>query len=415
MHAEEENIIALGRWDPDGFDLRAPPDDFIDNPYPYYRALRENAPIKSMPDGSYFLTRHRDLITVYKDQLTFSSDKTIEFGEKFGSGPTLEHHTTSLVFNDPPLHTQVRGILQSAMTPRAVAAMEPALIALVDRLLDKMQEKSDVDLIGDFAAAIPVEVICNLLGVPLSDRDKLRDWSAPIFRALEPIISKEEHAQADAAVTDFLAYLEDLIADRRAHLGDPETDMLTRLLLGGPSGETLSPKALKHNCIFLLNAGHETTTNLIGNGLVLLHDHVEEQRRLRADFSLLTTAINEMLRYESSNQLGNRMVVKDTSISGVDMPVGARLTLCIGAANRDPEVFVDPERFDIARKPNRHLAFGSGPHACLGLGLAIMEGRIAIGRFLDRFKDFKLTEQPQRNRRIRFRGFNRIDARLVAQ
>lgn len=401
---------ALAREIADTFDLKRLPADFIADPYPYYRALRELAPLKRLPDGSVLITRHADLEAVYKDTATFSSDKKVEFGAKYGAAPLFEHHTTSLVFNDPPLHTRVRRILAGALNPRAIAAMEPALGALVDVLLDQAQARGHIDIIEDFAAAVPIEVIGNLLGVPHADRGPLRGWSLAILGALEPVLTPEQEARGNAAVSDFLAYLESLVADRRRNLLDPDVDVLSRLIAGEGSGERLSEKELLHNCIFLLNAGHETTTNLIGNGLVVLAEWQHEKARLAAEPVLIKTAIEEILRYESSNQLGNRITTMATSIGGVSLAAGTPVHLGIGAANRDPAQFPDPDRFDITREPNRHLAFASGPHQCVGLTLARIEGRIAIGRFLARFPGYRLDGPPVRSPRARFRGFLSVPA-----
>jgi cytochrome P450 len=389
----------------EAFDLENLPPSFYDDPYPTYRALQLHAPVKRLRNGSYFLTRYDDLITVYRATKAYSSDKKREFAPKYGDSPLYEHHTTSLVFNDPPLHTRVRKLIAGALTPRAIAAMEPALAALVDHLLDRIADKRDVDLIADFASAIPVEVIGNLLDVPADEREPLRDWSLAILGALEPVVSPALAEAGNRAVTEFIAYLDGLIADRRAHPGDPDKDVLTRLIQGEPDGERLTTKELLHNCIFLLNAGHETTTNLIGNGLVLLHDHPHERRRLTGDPGLVKTAVEEILRYESSNQLGNRITTEAVEIGGIAMPSGTPVTLCIGAANRDPDVFPDPDRFDIARAPNRHLAFGTGIHQCAGMSLARLEGAVALNGLLRRFPDYALTEAPVRGGRVRFRGF----------
>jgi len=395
-----------------GFDLEKLTPEFYANPYPTYRALRENAPVKRLPNGSCFLTRYDDLVSAYKSTRVFSSDKKKEFAPKYGDSLLYEHHTTSLVFNDPPAHTRVRRLIMGALSPRAIAGMEPDLVKLVDRLLDTMAEKRDVDLIGDFAAAIPIEVIGNLLDVPHDDREPLRDWSLAILGALEPVISAEAFARGNRAVKDFLAYLEILVARRRAKPGNPDRDVLTRLIQGEDNGERLTEKELLHNCIFLLNAGHETTTNLIGNGLVALSNHPAEKRRLIDDPVLIKTAIEEMLRFESSNQLGNRMAVEPVELGGITLPAGTPLTLCIGAANRDPKQFPDPERLDIGRTPNRHLAFGTGAHQCAGMALARLEGAIAISRLLARFPDYALRGEPVRGGRVRFRGFLQVLCRL---
>jgi cytochrome P450 len=309
------------------------------------------------------------------------------------------------VFNDPPAHTRVRRLIMGALSPRAIAEMEPYLIALVDRLLDTIAAKGDFELIGDFAAAIPIEVIGNLLDVPHDEREPLRDWSLAILGALEPVLSPEVSARGNQAVKDFLAYLETLLARRRAKPGNPERDVLTRLIQGEANGERLTETELLHNCIFLLNAGHETTTNLIGNGLVALSAHPAEKRRLIEHPELIKTAVEEILRYESSNQLGNRMTTERIELGGIALDAGTPVTLCIGAANRDPAQFEDPERFDIARTPNRHLAFATGAHQCAGMALARLEGMVAISRFLKRFPDYAPKGEPVRGGRVRFRGF----------
>ena len=395
------------------FDLLNLPAGFIDHPYPYYRALQEHAPVKVCPDGTVLLSRYADLEQVYRDTKMFSSDKTNEFRPKFGATPTYQHHTTSLVFNDPPLHTRVRGILQGAMTPRAFSHLRPGLIELVDGLIDQMDPAGEVDLVAQFAAAIPVDVIGNLLGIPNQDRGPLRAWSLAILGALEPNLSAAALAQSDKAVTAFLSYLTELVAERERALGDPETDVLSRLIIGSKEHGKLETATLLHNCIFLLNAGHETTTNLIGNGLVVLHEWQDQRDRLIRDPALISSAVEEILRSESSNQLGNRRAVVNTEIGGHPVQAGTLLTLMIGAANRDPDVFSDPDVFDVSRKPNRHLAFGSGPHVCLGLGLARLESIVALSRLLARYPEYRLRGTPVRSQRVRFRGFTKIAAMLV--
>jgi cytochrome P450 len=387
------------------FDIERLTPEFYADPYPTYRALREYEPVKLMPNGSWFLTRYDDLVGAYKNTKLFSSDKKKEFAPKYGASLLYEHHTTSLVFNDPPAHTRVRRLIMGALSPRAILAMEPDLVALVDRLLETIALKGDIDLIDDFASAIPIEVIGNLLDVPQAEREPLRGWSLAILGALEPVISAEVFARGNKAVGDFLAYLAILVGRRRTRPGNPERDVLTRLIQGEDNGEHLSERELLHNCIFLLNAGHETTTNLIGNGLVALSGNPKQKERLIENPELIKTAVEEILRFESSNQLGNRMTTAHVELGGVKLASGTPVTLCIGAANRDPVQFADPDTLDLGRTPNRHLAFGTGAHQCAGMALARLEGAIAISRFLARFPSFALKGPPVRGGRARFRGF----------
>jgi cytochrome P450 len=395
-----------------GFRLTAPPPGFIDNPYAWYALLRTHAPVHAMPDGGVLLTRYVDVAGLYRDPRA-SSDKRVEFRPKFGESPLYEHHTTSLVFSDPPRHTRVRKLLMGALDQRAIVRMEAGVTALVDHLLDRMADRwPHADLIEDFAAAIPVEVIGNLLDVPRAERGPLRGWSLAILSALEPAPSADVLARGNVAVTEFVDYLRGLVAHRRAHPGDPDADVLTRLIQGEVAGERLSEAELLHNCIFLLNAGHETTTNLIGNGMHALLGNRGELARLRGSPDLLPSGVEELLRFESPLQLNNRVTTLPMAIGGHAFPAGTFVTLAIGAANRDPAQFRDPDRLDVSRKPNRHLAFGHGDHACAGMNVARLEARIAIGRLLARFPGIAPDGQPERDLRVRFRGFRHLPVHL---
>lgn len=387
-----------------GFDLRAVGADFLDDPYPFYRALRERDPAHRLPDGGVFLTRYDDVAAVYRDR-RFSSDKKIEFKPKFGDSPLYLHHTTSLVFNDPPYHTRVRKLLAPAFTPRALKLLEPRFAVLVDRLLDRALEKGAMDIITDYAAGLPVEIIGDMLAVPAGERGPLRNWSLAILGALEPAPNDDALAWGDRSVEEFSDFLARHIERfRKGKLAGG--DVLAALLAEETEdGERLSDVELIQNCIFLLNAGHETTTNLIGNAIAALLENPAEMARLRNEPALIETAVEEFLRFESSNQLGNRRVIEPVEIGGVLLEEGTLVTLGIGAANRDPAQFVDPDRLDIARTPNKHLAFGGGIHACAGMSLARIEGRIAISRLIERAPIFMKSGTPQRGGRARFRGF----------
>lgn len=395
------------------FDLVHLPPGFHADPYPVYHALLEHAPVHRMASGSVLISRQADLEAVYKDTRSYASDKKVEFYPKFGDSPLYAHHTTSLVFNDPPLHTRVRRIIAGALTPRAIADMEQPVTALVYRLLDDIAAKGSADLIEHFAAAIPVEVIGNLLAVPHAERGPLRAWSLAILGALEPAPTAEQLAIGNQSVTAFLAYLERLVAERRRNPGDPDKDVLTRLIQGEADGQRLTEHELLQNCIFILNAGHETTTNLIGNALFALLEWPNEKARLIREPALIKTAVEEFLRFESSNQLGNRRTTCEVRLGGLTIPEGSSITLLIGAANRDPERFPRPDVLDVGRQPNRHLAFASGPHQCVGMNVARLEGRIAIERFLQRFPAYRLAAQPVRGGRARFRGFLSVPVSLA--
>ncbi|MFI4931047.1 MAG: cytochrome P450 [Burkholderiales bacterium] len=396
----------------DGFTLADPPIGFIDDPYPVYAALRRHDPVHAIGDQQWLLTRYDDVSLLYRSAAA-SSDKQREFAPKFGTGtPLYEHHTTSLVFSDPPLHTRVRRLLMGALNQRAITRMEPGVIALVDDLLDALASRTQADLIEDFAAQIPVEVIGNLLDVPREQRAPLRGWSLAILSALEPAPRADVLARGNAAVSDFCAYLRTLVAERRRHPGDPEADVLTRLIQGEHDGERLTEIELLHNCIFLLNAGHETTTNLIGNGMHALLTHRDQLERLQREPTLLGSAIEELLRFESPLQLNNRVLTSPVAFSACELPAGSFVTLGVGAANRDPAQFESPDRLDIARKPNLHVAFGHGGHACAGMNVARLEARIAIGALARRFPHIELAGMPRRDRRVRFRGLVNLPVRL---
>jgi len=383
--------------------------EFYENPYETYAALREYDPVHRCADGSYFLTRYAHLDQVYRDRLRFSSDKRSVFGPAFGvTSPLYAHHTTSLVFNDAPYHTRVRRPIVEALSSSVVRGLEPGIASLVDSLLARLQELRRFDLVEDFAARIPVEVIGNLLCVPRADRSPLRGWSLAILGALEATTTAAQRQQGNEAVSEFTRYLGQLIGERRRRPG-PDTDLLTRLL----RERELSENELLQNCVFILNAGHETTTNIIANGLHLLLHTPAAAQRLREDPTLAGSAVEECLRLESPNQLGNRLVGERAIIGGVALEAGTYLTLCIGAANRDPEEFAQPDLFDITRKRNRHLAFAAGAHACVGMGVARLEAQIALLRTLQKLPGLRLRGEGRRGARARFRGFVSLPAEIA--
>ena len=396
----------------EGFDLRALPETFYEDPYPTYRALQSEAPVYPLPGGGYFVSSYEIARQVYRDTTNFSSDKKLQFAGVYGEdSPLFEHHTTALVFRDPPLHTHVRRAIGNALSQRMVEVMRTSLHTIVDRLIKTLDEQGQADLIADYAGAIPVEIIGNLLGVPEEERDPLRAWSLAILKPLEVDVSADQIAEGEAAVTDFIDYLKHLIGARAQSLDDAD-DILARLLKWEHNGQGLTTTELYHQCIFLLNAGHETTTNLIGNGIELLTRFPDTLGDLLDNPDLIESAVEEILRYESSNQLGNRTTTNEVTLGGVDMEKDTIVTIGIGAANRDPNVFKHPDRFDITRDPNPHLAFGGGIHTCAGLNVARLEGQVALLKLFQTFPNLELTDTPQRDRRARFRGYLSLNAKL---
>ena len=392
------------------FSLECPPPGFVSDPFPWYAALREQRPVHRLSDGSWLLTRHADCVAVYHGH-AFSSDKHDFFRPKFGESPLYEHHTTSLVFNDPPYHTRVRETLVNALKPKNIQPAVAALERFVKERIANLREHGEFDAIEHFAAAVPVEIICILLSVPASERAHLRRWSLAILGALEPAISPEQARTGNQAVREFMAYLRDLIAYRRRRPA-PEQYNVLRSLVEQADGGDLSEAELLHNCIFLLNAGHETTTNLIGNGIHMLALHGDARQRLRDYPGSIRQAVEEILRYQSPVQLGNRQVTAPVTVAGHDFQPGDQITLCIGAANRDPRAFANPETLDIDRTPNRHLAFAAGIHQCAGMSLARIEGRVALGAFFGAFEAPEIRIDPDYHPRLRFRGLKALEMRV---
>ncbi len=388
-----------------GFDLNAIGHDFIVDPHPTLHALRSHDPVHRNPDGSVYLTRYADCQKVYQSR-DMLSDKTDAFGEKFGQCPLFEHHTTSLIFNDPPYHTVVRKLISAAFTPRKLSEMESLICEIVDRLLDHVENLGELDLINDFAKVLPTEIISFMLGIPESHRARLRDYSIAILGALDPVVSDDRKRAGDAAVQEFSDILNDLINHRRQNPeGAAQGEVLDALIFGSHQGRQLTQKELIQNCIFLLNAGHETTTSLVGNSIGLLLDNPDQLRLLQSEPDVIKTMVEESLRVESPLQIGNRLAGEDIVLGDHVIKKGTYIHTSIAAANRDPSIFDKPDIFDIRRQPNRHIAFITGIHVCLGATLARIEGRIALGRFVQRFP--KLVQAGPRTHLplARFRGY----------
>lgn len=387
---------------------------FVDDPYPDLRVLLEHAPVCPQPDGSVVISRYEHVREALTDSDRFASDKRIDFHPRFGDSPLYEHHTTSLVFNDPPAHTRVRRLLAPFFAVQTLRRLEERVAAMVDAELDAAADKGVIDVMNEFSLAIPLNLVGDLLGVPRSEREPMREWAILILGALDPVRTPAELAAGNRAVEEFSAYLRELIAwKRRNPTRTEEIDILWALIQAHDAGEGLSEAEIIHNSIFMLNAGHDTTTSLLANGFDLLLRHPAERTRLQADPALLRTAVEEMLRVESPLQFGNRRTRVPVSFDGHELPAGTFLHVAIAAANRDPRQFTDPERFDVGRSPNRHIAFGHGIHTCAGNGVARMEAMVAFGKFLARFPRFERAGPTVRAPRTRFRIVDelRVDLR----
>ncbi len=399
----------------DGFDFGDVDAGFFYDPYPVFRELRNMPGPCRQPDGSVFVSRYADVAEILGDHQSYSSDKTVDFKPKFDDGSLYEHHTTSLVFNDPPAHTRVRNLLTPFFTPRTLRALEANVAAMIDELVDQAAEKETIDLISDFAVAIPLTLIGDMLGIPREEREPLRAWATIILGALEPAMTPEQLEVGNRAVDDFKAYLKDLIAWKRERLAErDDTDILSALLADHDNADGLTEIELMHNCIFLLNAGHDTTAMLISNGLDLLFRFPDQMARLRADPSLMKTAIEEMLRYESPLQVGNRRTTTEVTVHGEKLTAGTFLHVGIASANHDERAFDDADDFDIGRAPNRHLGFGNGIHTCAGNSLARMEASLAFSKLLARFATIEQTGPTVRPSRARFRVVSEMPVRLAA-
>lgn len=389
----------------DDFDLRYVPDAYLEDPYGFLAALRKKAPVYANPDGTFVLTRFEDMEKIYRDPDLWRSGKKNAFAQKFGNTPLFEHHTTSVVFSDPPDHTRIRKLFQFAFTNKALKNFEPRITSLVDGYLDQMEDQGTMEIVGDFSFKLPIEVVCDMLGVPAEDRQLLRDWANAILTALEPSITPEQFETGNNAVVEFKTYLRDLLAHRRAHPDTSQDHEVLQVLADAEAdGQQLTEVELLHQCIFMLNAGHETSTNMLSHGLHELLLRPESLNQLREDPNLINTCVEEVLRYQAPIQINNREATEDTQLGDVMIPEGSTVHLMINAGNRDPNVFVDPDRFDISRKPNRHLSFGLGIHICAGNNLARLEARIAFARFAERFPHAVITSPPVMERRVRFRA-----------
>jgi cytochrome P450 PksS len=355
------------------------------NPHPIYAKLRSEAPVYQMDSGSWLLTRYDDCEALQGDSRFAKDYEQVDSSTSFRSSPMgmINRHMLTV---DPPDHTRLRGLVHKAFTPRIINEMNARVQEIADNLLAAVAGRSETDLVADFAFPLPITVIAELLGVPFEDRDKFRRWSQTI------VLGDNYNAMALAAM-EFMMYMHELFDQRRAA---PKEDLISNLIQAEEAGDKLAPEELVSMIFLLLVAGHETTVNLIANGTLTLLRHPEQMRLLRDDPTLIKSAVEEMLRFESPvSSTTNRWAMEDVEIRGQAIQKGDLVVASLLAANRDPEVFENPDTVDIRRNPNRHMAFGYGIHYCLGAPLARMEGAIAINTLLREMPKLQLAIEPQ--------------------
>jgi cytochrome P450 len=388
--------------------------EVIANPYPHYHRLRTLDPVHRSPLGVFVASRHADVSFVLRDKRfgkDFVGRMTRRFGPKVLDEPVYRSMRHWMLQLDPPDHTRLRGLVVKAFTARRVEDMRLRIQEIVDRTLDRVEPRGQMDLIADFALRLPVTVICDMLGIPAEDHEMIFAGARGGGRLLDPVpLSRAEINQANDNNLATETYFHSLFELRRRQPGD---DLTTQLVQAEEEGHKLTNEELTANIILLFGAGHETTVNLIGNGLLALHRNPDQLRLLKERPTLITNAIDELLRYDSSVQLTGRTALEDISVGGVDVAKGESVLCLLGAANRDPAVYADPDRLDITRSNIRPMSFGGGIHFCLGAQLARIEGEVAIATLLRRLADLKLddVEHPDWRQTFVLRGLNRLPAR----
>ena len=391
----------------------------LHDPYAYYRALQVQAPVhRERGTGEWLVTRYRDAVTLLKDQ-RLSSRRVIESAFPvpgfltWAMRPVQGLLARGMLFSDPPDHTRLRGLANRAFTPRAVRVMRPVVERIAGELLEQTRGAREIDLIREYAVSLPLLVIAELLGVPTQHRAAFKVWSDDLAHFIGGSTLPQAVVLTRAAGAGFQLrrYFYRLLHQRRRSA--PADDLLGSLIAAEEQGDTLTEAEVVANTILLLAAGHETTTNLIGNGMLTLLRHPEQLEALRADRALMGSAIDELLRYESPVQWTARVPQEPLELHGQHIAAGQVLTIGIGAANRDPAQFPEPDRFDLRRRDNSHLAFGHGIHFCLGSALARLEAELAFGALLDRYSEIQLAGEPiQWHRNFTLRGLTSLRVRV---
>ena len=383
----------------------------VQDPYPTYARLRSRSPVhRSRVLDAWVFTRYADVEAILRDYRRFSSVPSTVQSKRQGSYRPPRADWTML-FLDPPEHTRLRGLVNQAFTPRAVAALEPHIRAIMEQLLDDIDDPAGFDLMAAVANPLPVIVIAEMLGVPPEDRAQFKHWSDERARILEPIVTPEERKRAVAAGESFDAYFMPIIRVRRR---EPREDIVSALAQAKEEGDSLTEREMLVMLRLLLIAGNETTTNLIGNGMLALLQHPEQLAMLQEDPSRIPAAVEELLRFDSPVQLDLRGVLEDCVVNGSRLRRGDAVLLAIGAANRDPDVFDEPERLDVQRSKGSNISFGRGVHHCIGAPLARLEGRIALEVLLKRFSSMRLlTDRPAFRRAIVLRGLESLPVAAI--
>ncbi len=383
-------------------DIIAPP--ALENPYPVYRLLREEEPVHwSEAMQAWILTRHSDVSHVLRHP-GFAKQAQRVLGTRTAPGPELPFRR-SMLFADPPEHTRLRSAVSKAFTVRTIEMLRPRIEACVTQLLDRAASQDELDLVPAFANPLPISVIAELLGVPMANQDRLLHWVQLLARSFDAFLPREVMQKVLESRRELSDFIRGIIALRRE---EPREDLLSGLIALETQGDALSPSELTEMAELLLVAGHETTANLIGGAVLALLRNPEQLARLRQDQNLTESAVEELLRYCSPVQAVWEMAAEEVAIGGYNIRRGQVVLPIIAAANRDPEVFDDPDRLDLGRKPNRHIAFGRGIHFCLGAPLAQLQARIALRLLVERFPRLRLAGEPNLETLSGFRGVSSL-------